>query len=264
MEVMLHPTPRWRDAVAEQVRIVGLNLRREALAAAVVLVVATLPVLIDILRGGPGLDSDESFPTSIFSFLLPFAVWRGEQRFGPDFLWTLPVDRRQIALARVIAGWVWLIAAIGAFVIWLLALALLSNASSAEALMRVPFIATTAMYMFGSALVLGFRHPLRWLLGTVGVLFLFGMVADSMGQTENGEWQIVAWSSVLRSAVYGPYGLRTLLDSSGFVFTARDGRAAWQSLPDLAQWATATFLWLGAGLIALWAAISRHGEHRRQ
>jgi hypothetical protein len=261
---MLHPTPRWRDAVAEQVRIVGLNLRREALAAAVVLVVASLPVLIDLGRGGPGLDSGETFPTSVFSFLLPFAVWRGERRFGPDFLWTLPVDRRQIALARVIAGWVWLMAAVGAFVIWLLALALLANASSAETLMRVPIVATTAMYMFGSALVLGFRHPLRWLLGTVGVCFLLGMFADAMGYAGTGEWRIVAGSSVLRSAVYGPYGLRTLLDSSGFVFAARDSRAAWQTVPDLAQWATATFLWLGAGLIALWAAISRHGEHRRQ
>ena len=264
MEVMLHPTPRWRDAVAEQVRIVGLNLRREALAAAVVLVVATLPVLIDLGRGRPGFGSDESLPTTVFSFLLPFAVWRGERRFGPDFLWTLPVDRQQIALARVIAGWVWLMAAVGAFVIWLLALALFANASSAETLMRVPFIATTAMYMFGSALVLGFRHPLRWLLGTVGVVFLLLMLADAMGRTESGEWQIVAWSSVLRSAVYGPYGLRTLLSSSGFFFTVRDSRAAWQTIPDLAQWATATFLWLGAGLIALCAAISRHGEHRRQ
>ena len=264
MDVMLHPTPRWRDAVAEQVRTVGLSLRREALAAAVVLVVATLPVLIDIGRGGPGFDSDEPLPTPVFSFLLPFAVWRGERRFGPDFLWTLPVDRRQIALARVIAGWVWLMAAVGAFVIWLLALALVANASSVETLMRVPFMATTTMYIFGSALVLGFRHPLRWLLGTVGVLFVLGMFADAMGQTENGEWQIIAWSSVLRSAVYGPYGLRTLLSLSGFYPPVGDGRAAWQTIPDLARWATATFLWLGAGLIALWAAISRHGEHRRQ
>ena len=261
MDVMLHPTPRWRDAVAEQVRIVGLKLRREALAAAVVLVVAALPVLIDLGRGGPGFDSDESFPTPVFSFLLPFAVWRGERRFGPDFLWTLPVDRKQIALARVIAGWVWLMVAVGAFVLWALALALLANASSAETLMRVPFIATTVMYMFGSALVLGFRHPLRWLLGTVGVFFLLGMVTDAMGQTVNGEWQILAWSSLLRSAVYGPYGLWTLL---GLFTTVQDDRAAWQTLPDLAQWATAMLLWLGAGLIALWAAISRHGEHRRQ
>jgi hypothetical protein len=261
---MLHPTPRWRDAVAEQVRTVGLSLRREALAAAVVLVVATLPVLIDLGRGRPGFGSGESLPTTVFSFLLPFAVWRGERRFGPDFLWTLPVDRRQIALARVVAGWVWLMAAVGAFVVWLLALALLANVSPAETLMRVPFVATIAMYMFGSALVLGFRHPLRWLLGTVSVFIVLGMVADAMGQTENGEWQIVAGSSVLRSAVYGPYGLRTLLDSLGFFSSVRDSRAAWQTLPDLAQWAAATFLWLGAGLIALWAAVSRHGEHRRQ
>jgi hypothetical protein len=261
---MLHPTPRWRDAVAEQVRIVGLGLRREALAAVVVLVVATLPLLIDIARGRTGFGSDESLPTTVFSFLLPFAVWRGDRRFGPDFLWTLPVDRRQIALARVIAGWVWLTAAVGAFVIWLLALALLSNVSPAATLMRIPFVATTAMYMFGSALVLGFRHPLRWLLGAVGVVSLLLMLGDAMGRTESGEWQVVAGSGVLRSAVDGPYGLRALLAWGGFFVPVRDSRAAWQSLPDLAQWAAATVLWLGAGLAALWAAVSRHGEHRQQ
>jgi hypothetical protein len=37
----------------------------------------------------------------------------------------------------------------------------------------------------------------------------------------------------------------------------------WRALPDVGQWAAATLLWTGAGLVALWAAASRHREGRR-
>jgi hypothetical protein len=37
----------------------------------------------------------------------------------------------------------------------------------------------------------------------------------------------------------------------------------WWGVPDLGDWRIATLLWTGAGLIALWAAASRHRERRR-
>ena len=37
----------------------------------------------------------------------------------------------------------------------------------------------------------------------------------------------------------------------------------WRAVPELADWRTATLLWTGAGLVALWAAASRHRERRR-
>jgi hypothetical protein len=36
----------------------------------------------------------------------------------------------------------------------------------------------------------------------------------------------------------------------------------WRALPDLGDWAAATLLWTGAGLIALLAAACRHRERR--
>ena len=87
---------------------------------------------------------------------------------------------------------------------------------------------------------------------------------NALGRTENGELQIVAGLGVLRWAVYGPYGLDTLLSSSGFFSVTEHAAAVWRKLPGLAQWATTTLIWLGAGLAALWAAASRHGERRRQ
>ena len=213
MPVNLHPTPRDRDVVLEQIRIVGLGLRREMLIAAAVLCIVTLTIVIKVVRGGAGIHFDSWDATSIIALLFPFAVWKREKRFGPAFLWTLPVDRRRLALAKVFAGWVWLMTALAVYILWLLALALLPSATVLPVTL-VPFTAATAMYLLGSALVLGLRHPLRCLLATVGVLFLLYILN-----------------------YYEPYG-------SGL----------WR--------APAAFLWLGAGLAALWAAISRHRENR--
>ncbi|MDQ2676367.1 MAG: hypothetical protein M3Y34_06115 [Actinomycetota bacterium] len=213
MQLALHPTPRGRDVVLEQVRAVGLALRPVALVAAVVLCIVTLTIVIEVVRGGAGIHSDSWDATSIIALLFPFAVWKREKRFGPAFLWTLPVDRRRLALAKVFAGWVWLMTALAVYILWLLAMALLPSATVLPVTL-VPFTAATAMYLLGSALVLGLRHPLRCLLAIVGVLFLLYILN-----------------------YYGPYG-------SGL------------------SWAPATFLWLGAGLAALWAAVSRHRENR--
>jgi len=243
MELTLHPVPRGRDVVREQVRIVGLGLRREALIAAVVLGIVTLAIVSEIVLGAAGMrfDSDSPFTANLVSFLFPLAVWKGEKRFGPAFLWTLPVDRRRLALAKVFAGWVWLMTALAVFVGWLLVLTLLSDATAVRSVLwswLVRFPDATAMYLLGSALVLGLRHPLRWLLGTAGVFYLQGTLNEALG-------------------------LSTLLNSSGLFSAAEDAAAVWRNLPDPAQWATTTFLWFGAGLAALWLAVSRHRERRR-
>lgn len=245
IEVTLHPTPRRRDVVLEQIRIVGPSLLPVALVVAAVLAIGTVMIVAEILSGGPGFDTRETFPTPLFSFLFPFAVWRSEKRFGPAFLWTLPVDRRQLALARVFAGWVWLMAALACFAVWLLALALLGGVGPDYHVLRIPFVATMATYLFGSALVLGLRHPLRWLIGTAGVLFLMGTLGDVLSQPDDSEWKYVPGAGAFFSAV-------------------RRAVTAWMTLPELTQWAIATFLALGAGLAALWAAASRHRERRRQ
>lgn len=243
IEVTLHPTPRFRDVALEQIRIVGLSLRPFALVVAVVLAIGTVMVVGEILSGGPGFDSRDPYPTALIAFIFPFAVWRSEKRFGPAFLWTLPVERRQLALARVFAGLVWLTGAMAVFISWLLLLALLGRATPEFHIARVPFIATIAAYLFGSALVVGLRHPLRWLFGTAGVLFLIGNLSQALEEFSG-------WQSLL--------GSRTLF------YAAVDARDLWLTLPDPAQWAITTVLSLGVGLAALWAAASRHRERRRQ
>lgn len=242
MDVTLHPTPRRREVILEQIRHVGLSLRREALVVAVVLGIGTVVVIGDILGGGPGLDSNETFPTALVAFLLPFLVWRNDKRFRPSFLWTLPVDRRQLALAKVFAGGVWLAAAVALFVIWVFMLGLPGRVPTAHTVERIPFIATIAMYLFGSSIVLGLRHPLRWMFGAAGLFFLIGGVSQKLEHL---------------------YGVRTLLGSSRLYSAVDDAAGFWQTLPVFAQWAISAFLLIGAGLALLWAAASRHVERRR-
>ena len=232
MQGSVHPVPRMRDVVREQIRIVALGLRPVALVAAIVFGIITILIFVSMVQGNAHtwFDSDEWREIGVLSFLFPFAVWWRERRYGPGFLWTLPVDRRRLALARVFAGWVWLMAALVMLVSWQFILARLAGVSGARIVSANVFGGTTAIYLLGSALVLGLRHPLRWLLGTAVVLFLVGMFNDMLS--------------------HGPHPLDPLQSASGFL------AAAQQALSSI-------FLWLGVGLLALWAALSRHGEHRR-
>lgn len=240
MDATLHPTPRWREVVLDQIRIVGLSLIPATLVVAAVLAIGTAMIVGEIVSGGAGFDGRQTFPTALIAFLYPFAVWRSEKRFGPAFLWTLPVDRRLLALAKVFAGFVCLMAALAFFVLWLLALGLLAGATAEQTVARVPFIATVGMYLFGSAVVLGLRHPLRWLFGVAGVLWLMGPLGNVLNRPNDGDRA-----------------------GAGDIFSATDRLlAVWLTLPESTQWAV-TFVWVGAGLAAVWAAASRHRDRRR-
>ncbi len=126
-----HPAPPLREVVGEQVRTVGHALRRPALAAAALVAVGTLLPTIQLVREPNGVDfgPEHQMLPGILGLLFPIAVWQGEKRFGDGFLWTLPVDRRGHALAKVFAGWVWLLAAVAFFTLWLAVLTLASGGS---------------------------------------------------------------------------------------------------------------------------------------
>jgi hypothetical protein len=278
----------------EHVRVLGLALRMPAAAAAGLIGLATLLVISEIPRQGGAIDfhPERYMLPALLALVFPIVVWRGEDRFGPGFLWTVPVDRRRHALTKVFAGWIWLMSAVALFVLWLLALTLLSGGSLLrEETIRVlsssvpapgafadpgavqtvrltpqplfwltPFTAATGAYLLASALALGLRHPLRWIVGTALGLQLVVIAGDAA----NVEWP----SRLLRALYAGPYGIDTLLsartESVEVWVTLSTGEHvhAWQALPHLGQWATATLLWTGVGLVILWAAASRHRELR--
>ena len=230
-EVTLHATPRWRDVVLEQIRTVGLAFRREGLALAVFIAIGTVVIGTAIVQGTADswFDSDEWVLVTYVAFIFSFAAWWREKPFESAFLWTLPVDRRRLAFAKVFAGWVWLMIALAVFLAWEKTLAIVSGVKGAETVPAIAFVGATAAYLLGCALILGLRHPLRWLLGAAFLLFVVHGVDDALHRT--------------------PYRLENLLKSTGLITVLE----AATLLP---------LLCLGASLIALWAAISRHKENR--
>ena len=56
------------------------------------------------------------------------------------------MDRRRLALAKVFAGWVWLMTAAVLYFLWQLTLAALSGVPGAETLSGVAFIGLTATF----------------------------------------------------------------------------------------------------------------------
>jgi len=298
-QTVLHPTPSPATVLREQFRAVGLALRIPILVAWGLLLLATLLAVADLRGAGMAIDfhPDQWLVPGVTGLLLPLLLWPGEESFGAGFLWTLPVDRRRLALARVLAGWGWLMAAVALFVLWLLGLALLSGGSllpretilvlpasyapvpggidpaalrtaewaATPWLWLFPFTGATGAYLLSSALLLGTRHPVRWLAGAALAL----LAANLVGVAGGLDWLASLPARLLGSLLGGPYGLDALLTGRTeslkveALLTTGGTVVVWRGLPDPGQSALATALWLAAGAIALGAAASRHRERRR-
>ena len=294
-----HPTPRLRHVLAAQIRVVGAALRGPGQVACGLVAVATVLLVVERAGSGEGMAFHPEYHAlpGLLGLLLPLSVWRDEERFGAGVLWTLPVDRRAHALARIFAGWVWLMALMTVFVLWLLALVLVSGGnvlgeetrrviasfstgrtgpfdSSAVELVRqaaqplfwlVPFTAATCTYLFANALALGTRKPLSWISG----LLAGGLLFVSLAEAANADRLIRGAGWLLESLVYGPHGVDALLtartESLQVAATLSSGATSlvWSGLPDIGQWAVATVVWTGGELVTVWAAASRHREARR-
>ena len=119
--------------------------------------------------------------------------------------------------------------------------------------------------MLASALALATRHPLQWVVGSVIGYY----IVVSIGEAANAGWLGNILEPLLESLFEGRYGLDALLTarttflSNEATLSTGDKVVVWRALPDVGQWATATLLWTGTGLVTLWAAAARHREGRR-
>lgn len=277
--------PRWRAVLAEQLRRVGLSVRREAqLATGFLLLFGTLPVMLAHWRV-PSHRSDLQFDelmlvAALLGVFAPLAVWKGEEPSRRAYFWTLPVGRSRHSLLRVLAGWMWTMAAVAAIVLWVVLLAratdgALSNGDAFVPLRPlaedaawhprnyfhhpwpvphwqwlVPFTGATAAYLVGSVVALASDHPWRWYAGSV-LVFLLLVSADT-------RWSRTAADALLESR----YGLETLLTGSEpapvHVTTPEGHVVRHQVLQPLpARWAGATTLWIAVGGIGVVLAARR-------
>ncbi|HEX6050643.1 MAG TPA: hypothetical protein VFZ21_15295 [Gemmatimonadaceae bacterium] len=294
--------PALSAVLREHIRVTGLVLRGPALIAAALIGLVTLVAWLQSVSMGVVLYFYE-WPTllpGLMGALLPVAVWARDERSGHGYLWTLPVDRRRHAFTKVFAGWVWLMVGVALFALWRPVLTLASGGrvlppetlylltthvplagpldqttlqavrwTPSPLIWAVPFTAATGSYLLGSALVLASRRPLRWVIGTVLAYAIVSVVSDAAGAQFRVSWLMDAPGGLLERLVQGRYGLDALLTArtgtlSTIVPLATGQRAmVWRAVPDLSDWHIATFVWTGAGLLALWLAAFRHREQRR-
>lgn len=294
--------PRLRAVLTEHVRTTGTALRVPLLIAAALAVVATIVIAAQVASGHieKNLVTQPSSLPGIFGALLAIAIWAREERFGPGFLWTLPVDRSRHALIKVLAGWLWLMGAVALYAVCLLVIVLASDGSLlpvevlhlvSEPVSRsarvdpaslhtvewapgpiiwaIPFVSATAAYLLVSAFMLAIRRPLLWIAGAAVATPIVASAAEMADRVTGLAWLGIAPAYALSRIVEGRYGLEALLTLRTWSLDRRvilatgERLQAWSAVPDLGDWCIAALLWTGAGLLAVWAAARRHRERRR-
>ncbi len=300
-----HPGPTLPSAPAvfvEQIRSVGLAIRREGLAfvggiggllllLAIVLASPTLSVAV-ASDAPPALHlEDLGFLAAWIGLAFPILVWKDEAPWKDTPLWGLPVAHSHHALAKIAAGWIWLLGvlalglaalnvavgmaggSVGPEVTRLLladpiAAAAMGGAGASRAGIpetvavtwqpplyhwAMPFTAGSVVYLLGSALWVGSRHPLRWVV-TIWLALL--SLAFVLGVTEVTTLEAVA-DGVLGSVDQVLAG-GSETTRRGFRADSGEWTTAWVELPTFRRWAAATALWLAAGGIAVLVAVRRH------
>ena len=278
-------TPPTRTVVAEQVRFVGLALRRDAAIGAALL---TALLMVPLYDQPINFTREFGLWAATLGFVTPFGVWRRVGRDG--HLWTLPVEHRRLALSGVFAGWCWLMMASAALLAWAALVVLRTDGSFVLEQTRavlsssapqtgplerahlslvtwrtptwfwfLPFTAATVAYLLGSAVMLCTERVRRW-IGGVGLVLLFVLL---LGRGAGSG----VLSALLIPVATHRYGLETVFAGGPMgqgmgqvVLATGEKLLVWRSLPTLGHWAGATMLWLALGFIALWAATLRYRE----
>ena len=281
--------PAMKAVWMEQLRVVRLAIRREAGLAALVVAlgsvavigISRLPVLQAIFNEDMQrlvFDPAESpwmFLPVLAALLLPLVVWKGERRFGDTPLWSMPVDHRRHVLLKVTAGWVWLMAILGAFLVWATLTTLVSGGSLGVDDVRLllldaagasagvpdamepvnwttpwwqwvlPFTSASAAYLLASTLVLATARPLFWAAG----LWVAGAVVLAIGEIRDIGWmqrttEFVAWYIGGESFARGVQ-----------LPTGRE--VVWTLLPTVQMWMTLSAFWISLGLAGVLMASGR-------
>jgi hypothetical protein len=285
--VSLHPTPAWDTVAREQVRSVGLALRREGVMFAALLLLLAWQLLGSVAAMLRNVDTDPShhwrgttlaFDTelailvALAAFLLPRAVWRGEAAARRWYHAAMPVAEAEHTLTRVAAGWGWLMLGVLVFDLALIVVSAVGARMAAGTPLvvvyphapgnawqwLVPFTAATVAYLLGSAFVLASRYPWRWLAGiTLGYTLAFSLIGQYATPRRD------AWRTY--DLLKGDFGLFATITGQrpvSHVIGAVDGRemlyTGWS--PDARTWLLGTLLWTAVGAALLWYSIRRRRD----
>lgn len=285
--IRIHQAPRLGGVVREQIRTVLAAARTETIGVGVLLLLVAGMYALDAAIGGPepfGFEWSERLgAAAVLGFFAALAVWRGEDPSRRSYMWAMPVDRRSHAAAKILSGWLWVMALLSVIV----GLALLASMATGGEMgvhttrvalrevatgaapgrevfehgwlglpgwmVLVPFVSLTIAYLLGTVPVVASQHPWRWLAVAAVVVLFGGATLDALGLNAVAHW-----------IFQGPFNPelvftgRTGVDSTGTIggtlYHIRDYR------PDLMAWTLAASGWLSVAVIGVVAAAYRYQE----
>ncbi len=287
----LHQTPSWKTVWTQQLQATSLTMRSPVTIALFATVVGTLLIVTTAWRVGEPIQfhPERTMFPSLIGLLLPLHFWRGGKQFGANLLWTLPINRIAHALAKVLAGWIWLTVILCLYFVWLALLTFVTGgefiaqeiiylpfdfpgiqqdspsavveqiAFTAPTIFWVtPFTASSTVYLAATAMLLGFKNPLRWSAGLILIIVFLNLVSGAAQ---------IDWLQTLFANIFaGPIGLDTLLTAGteAVQYSTHlpngDQVIAWRKLPDPAKWLQATGIWIVIASAGFTLALSRHRE----
>jgi hypothetical protein len=192
---------------------------------------------------------------SLIALLIPFGVWRSEDRARRAYHWAMPVARAEHTLIKTFAGWLWLMGGVALYLVTLALLGVVMRAITGAGVDRVPamwewlvpFTSATIAYLLTSIAIVGSAHAWRWIGGVIVGYLIALLVCEVL--------ELPDVQRTIKLLMDGTYGLSAAI--FGNVNTAYTGHTHY--VGDPARWLGATLLWgalVGAGT---WLAARRHG-----
>jgi ABC-type transport system involved in multi-copper enzyme maturation permease subunit len=202
---MMHGTltrggPAWPDfatLLTAELTALWLRGRRSMLAYALTLTVLLAFVSLTIrlqMAAEPGTITDTfsfsggpiAFVPVLLGILWALWAWRGEPPSRRGYFFSAPASRFEHSLARVAAGWLWLLACV---VLYVLGVALFATVTyGADSLLRQPswmwagvFVSATIAYLLTVPIALLTERPESWVIGSMLLILLLPAVLHLAG-----------------------------------------------------------------------------------
>lgn len=269
----------------EQFAVARLLLHELLVLVAAAMAGSTVLLSYSHVTRGTGADfvlPDMALAPVLAGLLAPLALWRSEGPARRAYFWAVPVDRLRHTLARLFAGWAWLMGATALYLAWGLALALATGSDVSVGVLRtrvlqpellggprlvdlamashawlwlVPFTSTTLAYLAISIPVLATDHPWRWFGGLAFAIVVAIVFLDAVG---------MGVPMILHDSAFGRFGIEAVLMGvsnqpvdPALVPPTAEGRL---DLPDVEAWLLATAGWTLAAVAGVWLAARRLAE----
>jgi hypothetical protein len=286
----LHPLPRYRAIAGEELRAVGIALRREWVLFFLGLGFLTLIFGLNEIREGRNPDMRSAFnmnlgvliPLTLLGLFAPLSVWKAEGPSHRGYHWAMPIDRLRHTVAKAFAGWGWLMLLVTIFLLWGVLLSSVTGGGVgvwSERVARqspssttqmfavvyhrmapwqwlVPYTAMTLTYITGSIFALASDRPWLWIAGVFVGFFILLSTLDAAG--------FRAGLDSILTVIYGRFGLATAITGirtvGSTILVGGRSLQVRQDAPEVLSWLASTAIWTMLALGGfLWAA-HRHPD----